>query len=171
MSIPSFAVFSPTSYVFRLSSARRRSSSSPCRFSLLPIRSSPHPYHPLSPPQWSSVSRLRSLTTPLLRSVTSTPGAFVGFTFPSTSFSVSLFGSIGPNHAPYAVFLNNIPMGNFSSKRSREETKVMLFHADGLGSASGNGNASGGSRGEGEGEEGQNGVGDHVSVVIEHINP
>jgi hypothetical protein len=101
-------------------------------------------FHPsISSPLFPPLSVLiRSLTT-LLHSSTSTPGAFLEYIFPSTSLSVSLFGSIGPNNAPYAVFLNDIPMGNFTAQRSREQTKVMLFHADGLGSGS-SGSGSGG---------------------------
>lgn len=64
--------------------------------------------------------------------VTSTPGAFVEYTF--TGAAVAIFGPVGPQGAPYSVQLDNGPPTNYSSSKQFYHPQTMLFQAGNISS-------------------------------------
>jgi hypothetical protein len=65
---------------------------------------------------------------------TSEQNAYVQYSF--TGDSVALYGSVGPDHAPYSVQIDGGPMANFSATKNNYLPHSLLYRADNLGAGS-----------------------------------
>jgi len=70
--------------------------------------------------------------------VSTTNSAEASTTFTFAGVAVQIFGTAGPNNAPYSVQLDGGPSSSFNSTKYAAYQQVLLYYADNLGPGSHN---------------------------------